>query len=142
MASYVLDSDHISLFLGNHPQVCERFAKEWADSAITIISVQEIFNGWASRLSRSGSELETVRVYEKWHVVTEFFKLIEILNYDAAASRVYEALIQGNPELGKRRLEKDMRIAAIALSQDITVVTRNQRDFEPVPGLALENWTV
>ncbi len=34
----------------------------------------------------------------------------------------------------------DLRIAATALEYDLTVVTRNLRDFERVPGLQVENW--
>lgn len=34
----------------------------------------------------------------------------------------------------------DLQIAAIALAQDLTVVTHNTREFARVPGLKLEDW--
>lgn len=34
----------------------------------------------------------------------------------------------------------DIQIAAITLNHDLTVVTRNLREFERVPSLRLENW--
>jgi tRNA(fMet)-specific endonuclease VapC len=34
----------------------------------------------------------------------------------------------------------DQLIAGIALANDLTVVTRNTREFARVPGLRVENW--
>jgi tRNA(fMet)-specific endonuclease VapC len=50
MVCYVLDTDHISLFVGNHPQTNDRVIQEFTHCAITIISVQEVFNGWAGQI--------------------------------------------------------------------------------------------
>lgn len=34
----------------------------------------------------------------------------------------------------------NLQIAATALTHKLTVVTRNTREFERVPGLCIENW--
>jgi tRNA(fMet)-specific endonuclease VapC len=43
-----------------------------------------------------------------------------------------------------KRLKKigrgDLLIAAVALASRATLVTRNVKDFETVPGLKVENW--
>jgi hypothetical protein len=46
------------------------------------------------------------------------------------------------PEItsGEMDLERDLLIAAIALANDLTVVTGNTREFRRVPGLHVEDW--
>jgi predicted nucleic acid-binding protein len=46
MVRYVLDTDHISLFTGYHQPTRDRISREVGNCAITVVSVQEIFNGW------------------------------------------------------------------------------------------------
>jgi tRNA(fMet)-specific endonuclease VapC len=36
----------------------------------------------------------------------------------------------------------DLRIASIAIANQMTLLTRNRVDFERVPGLMFEDWTV
>jgi tRNA(fMet)-specific endonuclease VapC len=141
MTLYILDTDHISLFLGNYPPVRDRVLQARAECSITIISVQEIFNGWVGQLNRVENEAYKIEIYQRLHLTTQFIQQMPVLNYEQAASIQYQQIIKVNPILAKRRLEKDMRIAAIALATEATIVTRNIRDFEQVPKLIMEDWS-
>ena len=50
----------------------------------------------------------------------------------------YDGLLAQNLRVGTM----DLRLAAIALSQNLTVLTRNLRDFGRVPGLKVEDRTL
>lgn len=140
MTLKILDTDHVSLFLGGHPRVIAELNKTELNWAITVITVQEIFNGWIAELNQPNVSHDPVKAYTKLWASTEFFKSAAILNFDRSAHIRYQQLLQDQPELNKKRLVKDMRIAAIALTKEATVATRNQRDFSLVANLTLENW--
>jgi tRNA(fMet)-specific endonuclease VapC len=141
MTLYILDTDHISLFLGNYPPIRDRVFQTKADCSITIISVQEIFNGWVGQLNRVENEAYKIEIYQRLLITTKFIQQMPVLNYEQSASDRYQQIIKDNPILAKRRLEKDMRIAAIALANEATIVTRNKRDFEQVPRLIIDDWS-
>ncbi|MCT7982610.1 type II toxin-antitoxin system VapC family toxin [Laspinema sp. A4] len=50
----------------------------------------------------------------------------------------YQDLIQQRIRIGTQ----DLKIGAIALSRNTILVTRNRRDFEQIPGLQWEDWTI
>jgi len=63
-----------------------------------------------------------------------------VLPFDAAAGRVYGELRADLERAGTPLAEPDLRIAAIALCHDLTMVTGNDRHFARVSGLRVENW--
>ena len=65
---------------------------------------------------------------------------LTVLPFDEAAAEVYGPLRAQLESEGQRLAEPDMRIASIALSRDLTLVTGNVRHFTRVPGLTVENW--
>ncbi len=81
-------------------------------------------------------------LYSKLWTTVKYLQTIEVLDFTSEADTCLKKLLKNHPPLRKNRLQKDMRIAAIALSVGAIVVTRNQRDFCQVPGLAIEDWTL
>ncbi len=140
MSLWILDTDHVSLFVEGNSQIRDRAADKFPDVAITIITVQEIFNGWAGRINDPARVHQLVWLYTKLWQTTELFKKVTILNFTETAQIHHQNLLSENKLLAKKRLEKDTRIAAIALANDGIMVTRNHKDFSLIPGLRLQNW--
>jgi tRNA(fMet)-specific endonuclease VapC len=139
--TWILDTDHASLFLAGNKSIIAAVAKHSKDIAITVITVQELFNGWAGRLNNPAPEKNLTQLYTKLWETTEFIKVITVLNFDNNAESCYEMLRKSSKELAKNRIDKDLRIASIALTQNAIIVTRNNRDFSQIPNLKIENWS-
>ena len=65
---------------------------------------------------------------------------VRVLSFNRSAGETYGRLRAELEQAGTPLAEPDLRIAAIALSHDLTVVTGNVRYFARVPGLQVENW--
>jgi tRNA(fMet)-specific endonuclease VapC len=140
LSLYILDTDHVSLILSNHPQVTANAAQH--QIAISIITVQEIFNGWMGRINEPSQINNLPALYSKLSLTIKYLQTVEILDFTAETDRCLKNLLRTNPPLRKNRLQKDMRIAAIALSLNLPIATRNRRDFELVPNLQIIDWTI
>ncbi|MDJ0800930.1 MAG: type II toxin-antitoxin system VapC family toxin [Calothrix sp. MO_167.B12] len=141
MSLYILDTDHVSLLLQGNKPVASRVAQVDLNLAITIITVQEIFNGWIVKINDPNQSNNLVNLYNKLWITQQYFKAVTIINFDTTAYTCYENLLKENKKLNKKKLQKDLRIAAIALSNNAVMVTRNHKDFSQIPGLSLEDWT-
>ncbi len=106
-----------------------------------VITFQESFNGWVTKINPARPNDDFVALYSRLERAIAYFKKADILSFNHAANQMFRQLLQQNPHLHKAHLEKDLRIAAIALTQNAIVVTRNLRDFSQVPGLPIVDWS-
>lgn len=136
---YILDTDHISLLQRGNAIVRERLLLiPPTDRATTIISQTEQFLGWWSEITQSRNEAVVVRNFQYLQDAMRFFNTLPVLPYDEAAFAHFAQLQRAKIRIGTQ----DLRIAAIALSRNATVVTRNLRDFGKVPGLITVDWSL
>jgi tRNA(fMet)-specific endonuclease VapC len=64
------------------------------------------------------------------------------LPFDLAAARRYARIRDHLERAGQVIGGNDLMIAAIALAHDLILVTHNSDEFQRVPGLQVEDWTV
>jgi tRNA(fMet)-specific endonuclease VapC len=139
MTTYILDTDHVSLFQRNHLQVRENLARvSPVNRAVTIVTAAEQFQGRLAAIHRAKSEAEAVVGFEQLHDTIRFYRDIQVLPYDEVARTIFEQLRKQKVRIGTQ----DLRIAAITLSQRAILVTRNHRDFAQVPQLTIVDWSV
>ena len=70
-------------------------------------------------------------------VLTDF-SLAQVLPFDERAAIKFDELRSQRVRVGTM----DLRIASIAMSRGMTVLTRNLVDFQAIPSLTVEDWTV
>ena len=90
----------------------------------------ELYYG-AYRSSRQQENLETLRV---------FFSEFVSLPFDGQAAAICGYIRSQLAERGTLIGAYDMQIAAIALANDLSLVTHNVAEFSRVEGLNIEDW--
>ena len=72
-------------------------------------------------------------------VLDEFLALFTCLPYDDPAAEQYGVIRADLQRVGTPIGPNDLMIAAIAKANDVTLVTRNRREFTRVAGLRVED---
>jgi len=135
---FLLDTDHISLHERGHPPLRARLEALSPDSvAVSVVTVEAALRGRLAVLAHYSAGEPRQRAYVKLMETVRFFGSIHVVLFDAACEQQFQALRTQRLRLGTQ----DLRIAATALAHGFTLVTRNRRDFERVPGLLIEDWS-
>jgi len=128
---YLLDTDTLIYVFKRAGNCLVRLVSQNdSDIAISTINLFELEYGMGKSDNRIKMDSYVVSLCRRYAV----------LDFDRAASQqagVIRALLdtRGTP-IGPY----DIQMAGIALSKNLTVVTRNTREFVRVPGLQVENW--
>jgi tRNA(fMet)-specific endonuclease VapC len=135
---FILDTDILTLYREGHPSLCTRILQHAPQElAVTVITVEEQLSGWYALLRRARSPNQLASAYQRLTDTVQFLSGLRIFSFTQPAIARYDQLKTLRINVGSW----DLRIAAIALEHAATLVTRNTRDFQRVPGLVLEDWT-
>lgn len=108
-----------------------------AEIAITIITYEEQTRGWLEYKAQAKPGIEEVAAYARLKKHLQDYRTVNVIDFSIEAA----AELQRLRGLKLRVGTMDLKIAAIALVHDATLLSGNLRDFKKVPGLKLEGWT-
>lgn len=135
----VLDTNHITELGYNTSKglrLLSRIESSGNTAVTTIVTVEEQLRGWLAEISKRSDLHQQLPAYERLKERIEFFSAWLLLAFDSDAADLVKTLRSQGIRIGTL----DLKIAAITIVHDATLLTRNTVDFAKVPGLRFENW--
>jgi tRNA(fMet)-specific endonuclease VapC len=102
------------------------------------VSFHEQVIGAHDFINRAQGNEDLRRGYVMLGQVLEGFSDATVLPFDEAAIALFDELRAERVRISTM----DLRIATIALSRGLILLTRNAKDFRKVPNLEIQDWTV
>lgn len=136
---FVFDTDAITHDQNAHPVLTAKVRASFLEQLFsTSITVEEQLKGRLAYINKHRNDPHRLAQGHAALVRTvSYLNTWNILLFDEEANALFRQLQRQRLRIGAQ----DLRIAAIALLHDFTVVTSNERDFTRVPGLKVEDWT-
>ena len=138
---YLLDTDHMTLLErgGEASDALKARLRSLPpdDVASTIISYEEQTRGWLARIAQFSEPDRQIVLYAQLKRQLQNYCRVAVVDFDERAAEELGRLRRAKVRIGTM----DLKIAAIALANDATVLTRNASDFSRVPGLRIEDWS-
>ena len=139
MIQRILDTDHVSLLERGHQPIKARLASFPPDTlAVSVITVEEMVRGRLAVLAKRSESERRVHAYKKFMETVLFFSTVPVIPFDLDCENTLQELRSQKIRVGTQ----DLQIAATALVHNVILVTRNRQDFERIPKLVLEDWSV
>lgn len=128
---HLLDTNTCIKYLKGNPGVIRRLSSlPPSDIAVSSVVKAELMYG----AMRSNNSTRTLRVQQA------FLVQFQSLPFDDQAGLIHGRIRAQLTAAGTPIGPYDLQIAAIALANNLTLVTHNTREFRRVEGLQIEDW--
>ena len=133
MLKYLLDTNIVIYTIKNRPEhVKQRFLEHEGRMAVSTITLGELVYGAekSRHVERNLNDIEAM------------VARLELLPFDSSGAYHFGQIRASLSQKGKPIGPYDMMLAGQARASGLILVTNNVKEFEPVPGLMLEDWSV
>jgi len=134
------DTDILTEILVGNPAYAARIANvPLVEQATPIVAVEEIIRGRLNTIRQAEAGKARITIEQAYLLLEQTLddiREVKVLSFTEQA----EALVN---EWRKKKIKgstHDLRIAASCVVNSATLVTRNRRDFQTIPGLSVEFW--
>lgn len=133
MIKYMLDTNICIYVIKKRPiEILDKFNKHASQLSMSIITFAELIHGVE----------KSQQIDKNYKVIEDFCSRLEILTYGDKAALHYGII---RAELEKKGMiigVNDLHIAAHAISEGLSLITNNEREFKRVNGLKIETWLI
>ena len=144
MTDYLLDTDTFSEYLNedtfpeaNAPIAQRITALAPGQVVVCVVTLAEVMRGMLNLVQRMEKAGKDMLGYAALLRADNELHRFPIVPYTDAAHTYFTGFAPAVRRLGRA----DCQIAAVALANNYTVVTRNMRHFTQIPGIVCEDWT-
>ncbi len=129
---FLIDTNICIYIMNDHPpEVIQKFREMGIGNiCISSITVSELQYG----------AYKSKQIQKNIKRLAEFLSPFEILAYDENAARCYGEIRSQLEKKGNVIGPLDLLIAAHALSENLTLITNNEKEFKRVKSLKVKNW--
>ncbi|NOQ22828.1 MAG: PIN domain-containing protein [Candidatus Aegiribacteria sp.] len=131
--NYLIDTDIIIYSLKNHRNVNENFSFfKNSPKSISVITYGELVYGACKSQSVEANLAKTHRLAE----------IFPIINISSSVMETFGDLKASLEQSGRIIDDMDLMIASTAITHNLILVTNNEKHFQRIEALEIENWTI
>jgi predicted nucleic acid-binding protein len=136
----LLDTDVFTFALLDRHGIRQRILDEQrsGEVSIAIVTRIEVLQGRFASIVKAADGTQLQAAIQRLHQTERFLDAFPVLDFDSNALQLFDRFRR---ERKYRKIGRnDLLIACLALARQASLVTRNVKDFQVIPGLQIANW--